>query len=476
MGFDGMKAMGTNPQWEQTRSERRGDHGRVGEAIAEDFKGLGADQVYTVKAGDTFWDISEAVKLSNKDYASFDTGGLAAEIQKNTGVNDPTKLQIGTRVDLDKYLPDAAPQPPKGEAPKPADPADPEPETPKPETPSGETHPEGGNIYFTYNDFRNSTFNDSQINIGSGDEEPDFQIPEKDLRPEDCERPPVLEEPEEPTCEPEPKEPTCGPEHEPKPKPKEPTCGPEHEPKPKPKEPTCGPEHEPKPKPEERCPEESHEDATPVGLYSSEHKVALEREKAFGLKTPSTTPKVLDEMPDFEAADAETEHEPSEHETPHSSNIGTTFANFGLNTKVTSDESMTTKASEFMKAKDANKDGKLSASEVNDFEGYIEALDMNGDEQVGLMELSSLYAMKLEPSMTRAILAQQKDSPNLTAEQRTELDTATEILSEHQSGTHSAHQVTEEKNEAVKQLIEECPWLSRLAMSTVYKKLDAETV
>jgi hypothetical protein len=105
MTVSGARAGGSYPQWDKLRADIRGDKDTVGEAIADtDFKKLGSDKTFTMKAGYTFWDVAEAIELSNTKYAHADTMDLAKELQKQTCIKDATKVPIGTKLDLSKYF------------------------------------------------------------------------------------------------------------------------------------------------------------------------------------------------------------------------------------------------------------------------------------------------------------------------------------------------------------------------------------
>jgi hypothetical protein len=127
--------------WDDTRTTRRGTHKTVDAAIASDLKGkfdsiqalkteyanvdtpdddkafqrkmnkLLEGPEYTIKEGDTFWDVAEAIKTINKeDFGNMDTGKLAAQLQaeakdpKGNPITDPKNLPPGTQLDLDSYL------------------------------------------------------------------------------------------------------------------------------------------------------------------------------------------------------------------------------------------------------------------------------------------------------------------------------------------------------------------------------------
>lgn len=103
-GF-GIQSMGSSSSWEQTRATRRNGFNSVEDAIKSDILKLGTNQVYQTKAGDTFWDIAEAVQLLNSQYAKMDTGKLVQQIKNSAHLKG---IDAGTQLDLNGYLDDKA--------------------------------------------------------------------------------------------------------------------------------------------------------------------------------------------------------------------------------------------------------------------------------------------------------------------------------------------------------------------------------
>ena len=97
--------MPTNAAWESTRENRRDDSGvnNVQDAITLDRYNTDFSNEYTVKSGDTLWDIAESCRDTGR-YEGVSVQGIVDNIADYNDITNPNHIQVGQKI----YLPEPA--------------------------------------------------------------------------------------------------------------------------------------------------------------------------------------------------------------------------------------------------------------------------------------------------------------------------------------------------------------------------------